>query len=387
MTIQDTATLTSGTIFMGENNTPQVVGMTATINQTGGTVTATGDIRIAHWGNETSTWNISAGTLNSNANMFVSWDGNGILNASGTADVNANNVTISRGQALTVSDDATFDATTIYVGGNSRGQGKLNIQDNAVVATVNLSVGDVDGPGEDGTVNQDGGSFTVTSHVRIGHYNGEASNYNMNGGTLALTGTPAGGTEQAGILYLGIDGTGNFTQTGGDVTAAGMRLDNRGDTGGTDTFTLNGGTMTLGARHRRQPQHPDQPRGGTLRASADGRAGGDDFDRYRQVQAIIDTNGFNDRISGTLSGTGGLNKDGDGTLTLTAENTYTGGTVIDDGVLDLNEAAGAGNGVGAIRGTVDVNADGTLRLSTANALGWQGGGQSRYPQHQRRPRR
>ena len=65
-------------------------------------------------------------------------------------------------------------------------------------------------------------AVTVSNLFRIGHWPGNASNYNMSGGTLDLTGTPTGTVngvnnnltpEQAGIIYLGIDGTGNFTQT------------------------------------------------------------------------------------------------------------------------------------------------------------------------------
>jgi len=44
------------------------------------------------------------------------------------------------------------------------------------------------------------------------------------------------------------------------------------------------------------------------------------------------------KISGEISGTGGINKQGDGALSLTAANTYTGNTTVQGGVLRLDHA-------------------------------------------------
>jgi len=75
-------------------------------------------------------------------------------------------------------------------------------------------------------------------------------------------------------------------------------------------------------------------------------------------------------ISGGMSGTGSVSKAGAGTLTFSAQQTYTGGTVIDAGILDLT---GGGGGAGVIRGTATVNTGGTLRWSTGDASGFGGG--------------
>jgi autotransporter-associated beta strand protein len=55
-----------------------------------------------------------------------------------------------------------------------------------------------------------------------------------------------------------------------------------------------------------------------------------------------------------ISGGGGLNKDGDGTLTLSAANTYTGATTVTAGALLVNNTTGSGTGTGAV--TVGINA-------------------------------
>jgi autotransporter-associated beta strand protein len=60
-------------------------------------------------------------------------------------------------------------------------------------------------------------------------------------------------------------------------------------------------------------------------------------------------------LSGVISGTGSLEKDGSGTLKLTAANTYDGGTIISAGRLLVSNTTGSGTG----SGTVAVNV-GTL---------------------------
>jgi autotransporter-associated beta strand protein len=103
--------------------------------------------------------------------------------------------------------------------------------------------------------------------------------------------------------------------------------------------------------------------------------------------AIIDTTNFNDTIleplqhDATLGGTpdGGLLKKGSGTLTLAANGTYTGPTIVTNGTLAVNATlsatavAVATNGTLAGIGTagtgVTVNAGGTLSPAGANTIG------------------
>ncbi|MEM0966340.1 MAG: autotransporter-associated beta strand repeat-containing protein, partial [Verrucomicrobiota bacterium] len=75
-------------------------------------------------------------------------------------------------------------------------------------------------------------------------------------------------------------------------------------------------------------------------------------------------------LSGTLSGAGGITKEGDGTLTFTVgSKTFSGGLIVNDGTVDatrggditLGAADGANNIAGA--GAITVNNGGTLNLS------------------------
>lgn len=107
--------------------------------------------------------------------------------------------------------------------------------------------------------------------------------------------------------------------------------------------------------------------------------------------AINNTAGHDYTFTGTagnvIGGTTGITKSGGGALTLATSNTflgaitlnggtttfparqvYTGGTTINSGaVLDLTGGGGQG---GTIRGTVNVNGSGILRVSTGDATGW-----------------
>ncbi|MFA6119718.1 MAG: autotransporter-associated beta strand repeat-containing protein, partial [Sideroxydans sp.] len=74
-------------------------------------------------------------------------------------------------------------------------------------------------------------------------------------------------------------------------------------------------------------------------------------------------------IAGIMSGTGSLTKAGTGALTLTQQNTFTGGTTVDAGTLVLNDVTN--NSYGVILGTLTVNAAGTVQLTgSAGTLGW-----------------
>lgn len=89
----------------------------------------------------------------------------------------------------------------------------------------------------------------------------------------------------------------------------------------------------------------------------------------RNGQHVIDVRSGRLIMSGALSGAGGLAKTGGATLLLESHNTYTGGTVVDRGVLRL----ATGGPAGAVRGIVTVNAEGSLSSQARDSFGYEAG--------------
>ena len=77
-------------------------------------------------------------------------------------------------------------------------------------------------------------------------------------------------------------------------------------------------------------------------------------------------------VSRVISGPGSLVKEGPGPWTLSAFNTFTGGTIVNEGALTLTRAS-LSSGQGTLRGTITVNEGGTLKLPVTNALGTTAG--------------
>ena len=81
-------------------------------------------------------------------------------------------------------------------------------------------------------------------------------------------------------------------------------------------------------------------------------------DRTVQVNMGSGTVAIDAKLSGVLSGSGGLIVTGDGTLALTASNSFSGGTIVSGGVLSVQNASALGSGGVTLAG-------GTLQLATA----------------------
>lgn len=82
----------------------------------------------------------------------------------------------------------------------------------------------------------------------------------------------------------------------------------------------------------------------------------------------------NTTFHGTAFGQGGLLMAGSGRQVLTGVNSFSGGTVVNAGVLELFDSSGNDSGRGVITGIVTVNANGTVELSGNSdaSLGWNG---------------
>lgn len=177
--------------------------------------------------------------------------------------------------------------------------------------------------------------------------------YTVTGGSIALTGTtPA-------VIRVG-DGT-----SGGAATVATIASVLTGTAGlekadygtlilkGANTYT--GNTIISG---------------GTLQLADGGSILGDVTNN-----AVLAFNQSTDtRFAGVISGTGSLTKQGTGTLALTGANTYSGGTTIREGTLQVSDASALGTGPLALLGTATLRASGTFTASNGITLSASNGG-------------
>ncbi|MGL1921217.1 MAG: autotransporter-associated beta strand repeat-containing protein [Hyphomicrobiales bacterium] len=161
-------------------------------------------------------------------------------------------------------------------------------------------------------------------------------------GTISGILKNGGGLEKvdAGTIIL----SGTNTYSGGTVLTEGTLVAGTNDAFGSGTFTLSG--------------------------SADktiGLADGVTINKSIALTSNLNVSagaGESGTLSGFLTGSNGITKKGDGTITLTADNSYNGTTVVDAGVLALSVGA-------KVKSTnrVIVNSDGEFQVAGSNFVG------------------
>ena len=200
----------------------------------------------------------------------------------------------------------------------------------------------------DAIATQSANTAVSIGYLRLGNITGDGS-YNLSG-----TAQLAAATE-----YIGYNGTGTFTHAGGANTIStnlciGYRL------GSSGTYNLNGGTLILKSLTTGSGTAEFNFGGGTLQATGTFSTSLPMSLTGEGVNANINTAGYAVTLSGVLSGTGGLNKTGSGTLTLNALNSYSGDTTVNGGRLEI---AGGIDPSGT--SLIDVQS-GTAALKTVN---------------------
>ena len=164
--------------------------------------------------------------------------------------------------------------------------------------------------------------------------------------------------------YAGnIGGTGGLTMLGaGPLALSGSNTYSGGTLLDSGTLSFTAGALPAGSS-------AITFNGGVLQWAA-----GSTFDVSAAIAPIaasqlakIDTNGNNVTFAGALSGLGGLTKYGAGILTLTASNSYTGGTTVDVGtLLAANTAALPGY---TAPGSIVVNPGAALAVTAGTNAG------------------
>jgi T5SS/PEP-CTERM-associated repeat protein/autotransporter-associated beta strand protein len=280
-------------------------GYLGNFNSGNGTVTVTG---------ANSTWNLG------DTPLFIGYNGTGNLTIS-----SGGNVTSTRPNPVVTSAVA-------FLGYNSGANGTVTV-------TGANSTWNIGGPlfvGWNGT-----GNLTIANGGLVGLSLGGAevgSNAGSNG-TVLVTGVNS--TLNASLLTVGGGGNGSLTIASGGTVASGGNITLAQSSGSNGTINLNsGGALQVGNTSGIQAgsgTYAFNWGGGTMQVIGSDLTTSINATLVPDATAsTLNTNGFNATWSGALSGNGSLDKIGLGTLTLTANNTYGGGTTVNNGTLVLN---------------------------------------------------
>ena len=267
------------------------------VNVSGGTLTGVSGGESNSGSATGNIVSISGGTVQSNVNGGFVASGSGkatgnIVNISGNADLSG--AVVAGGSSP---DGDAFTGNTL----NKNSDAAVNIARNFASVIFGYS----------GTANIGELDSTPTGSALSGvTVNTNANNVSFDG---VISGSGSITKTGAGTLIL----SGTNTYSGGTTISAGTLSI------GSDT-NIGSGTNTIGNK-------------GTLLLSGNGTYT-NDWTLSGEGSAIATDN--NNTLSGVLSGNGGLTKTGTGTLTLTGNNTYAGGTAINDGTLKGNIASG-----------------------------------------------
>ncbi|TDV09449.1 autotransporter outer membrane beta-barrel domain-containing protein [Paraburkholderia caballeronis] len=322
--------------------------------------------------------------------LVVGNGGTGTLNVLGAATVTSASgdigATAGSTGAVTVSGAGSTWTTTGELDVGDGGSGSLAIADGAQVTSATASVGKQSGSTGSVTVSGAGSTWTTTGELDVGDggsgslaiadgaqaTSATASVGKQSGSTGAVTVSGAGAnwTSTSGLV-VGNDGAGTLNIASGATVAAPAGLVVAANAGSTGTLNVTSGatlqTQSLAAG------------GGATHVAFDGAtliaigANASFISGFTSPLGIssggltIDDGGNPiGTDTSAFAGSGALTKAGSGTLVLAGDSTYTGGTTIAAGTLQL----GNGGATGSIAG--DVSNGGTLVFDRSNTYTYDG---------------
>lgn len=298
----------------------------------------------------------------------------------GTTTISSGTLLLVAGGSLrsTVIDNAVLDVSTgpTTVGtvtiGSLQGTGSVLLGANTLVISnaADTFSGAISGTGG---ISISSGTETLSG---VNTYTGKTT---VTGGTLALTGSissssalaiagtfDASAASGSALSFASLSGgstgvvsmgTHNLTLNAAAGTFAGVIQ-------GTGGLTISGGTEILSGNNT-YTGGTTIASGGTLQLGSGSAAGSVLGDVVDNGTLVFDRNDSSE-FSGTISGSGKLQLIGTGTTILTGTNTYTGGTTIDVGTLQI----GKGGTSGSITG--DITDNGTLAFSRSDGTTYTG---------------
>lgn len=236
------------------------------------------------------------------------------------------------------------------------------------------------------TSNLTAGDVLGTADVRIGHWGGSTSSLNISGGSLSLPDTVTNPTNEGQAnVFLGIDGQGSLSISGGTLNTTSLVLDGRGSTGspGSHVLSLTGGTLNVGQWGIRNSgaNYVIEFGGGVVGTTSSSLASGYDWSSDWSTNLPITLTGINGdtsfeagahtiSLNGALTGAGGFSLES-GTLALNGANSYAGSTLINGGSIvgtgnigdaTIGATAAIGAGANGSAGSTGTFSTGTLQI-------------------------
>jgi len=307
-----------------------------------------------------------AGPVIDDGTLDISQSGNqiiGPLSGSGTLDLGGSVLTVNTSVSTTFTGTIESNGTTgglitagtgtltltgysSYVGPSVLGDGTLVIGHSNALGTGPIVVAGA------GTLTTQGGNYTLPNAIDLV----PTLTLDVNSGALTLSGHIFGGPHE-GLLKTG---AGDLTITGNNAYVGNTMLGDGSKPGGTLTV---GSNTALG-----DSSNPDNA---ILQVATNSHAtltttGSQPLALADAVQLnnsdpgsnlTILTGGSNVpdlALTGTVSGVGGITKAGEGTLTLSGNNTYEGGTNVSGGTLAVDNPHALGTGAVVNSGTLQT---------------------------------
>ncbi|WP_153110542.1 DUF4347 domain-containing protein [Propionivibrio limicola] len=287
----------------------------------------------------------SGGTFDlSNGSMFLS----GVVSGSGALIVNSTNA----GNVI------RLGANNTYSGGTTLNGGILDLASNTAIGFGALTV-------NGGKIRSTTSDFTLGNNLILGGTLTMSGSYALTfNGTVDLGGatrTINNSLVTPALTLNGAVSNGNLVvsnQSGGSLVLAGNNS--------YASTTISAGTLSI-AGDANLGSGSVALDGSTSKLQVTGAGTIDNAFSLNNAGAVI-SNANDVVLSGELSGTGNLNKEGSGTLTLTGTNTFIGATSVAAGVLSISADANLGAGQVSLANSTTLQVTGNTTIDNAMAL-------------------